>query len=138
MKQVCESGNQASARIIDGILAKQGLNPYVIMGYGESGLDTRIDSAQTALDRTLERLQKCKAYRQTLTQGRIQTQEILRVQNLVLFTPPSCVYPLLRQISDVFNNVDIDIYMGSESSIETMELFAHCGVVRYYKDYKFD
>lgn len=137
MKRVCESGNH-SVRIIDEILARQGLNPYVIIGYGECGLDTRIDSAQNALDRALERLEKCKAYGQTLIQERIQTKEILRVQNLVLFAPPLCVYPLLRRINDVFSNVDIDVYMGSESSIETMELFATCGVVRYYKDCKFD
>lgn len=136
MKRVCESGNH-SVRIIDEILARQGLNPYVIIGYGECGLDTRIDSAQNALDRALERLEKCKVYG-TLTQERIQTKEILRVQNLVLFAPPLCVYPLLRRISDVFSNVDIDIYMGRESSIESMELFASCGIVRYYKHCKFD
>ena len=114
MKRVYESGNH-SVRIIDEILARQGLNPYVIIGYGECGLDTRIDSAQNALDRALERLEKCKAYGQTLIQERIQTKKLLRLQNLVLFAPPLCVYPLLRRINDsVFSNVDIDMYMGNE------------------------
>lgn len=128
MKQVCKSSG-----ILEQILARQGQNPYVIIGYGEFGLSPRVDSAKMAVERTLERLRQCRDSK--LIEGEVR--EILRVQNLVLFAPPLCVYPLLRQLSDVFSNVEIDIYMGSESGIESMELFATCGVVRYYKDCKF-
>lgn len=130
MKQVCESANQAGARILEQILARAGLNPYVIIGYGAFGLSLRVDSAKRAVERTLERLEKYGEHRQT----KGATQEILRVQNLILFAPPLELHSLLSLVD---SNVDIDIYMGRESSIESMELFASCGVVRYYKDCKF-
>ena len=114
MKQVCESANQAGARILEQILARAGLNPYVMIGYGAFGLSPRVDSAKRQ------------------TKG--ATQEILRVQNLILFAPPLELHSLLSLVD---SNVDIDIYMGRESSIESMELFASCGIVRYYKDCKF-
>lgn len=131
MKQVCESANQAGARILEQILARAGLNPYVIIGYGAFGLSPRVDSAKRAVERTLERLGQCKDSKRS----RDGKQEILRVQNLILFAPPLELHSLLSLVD---SNVDIDIYMGRESSIESMELFASCGIVRYYKDCKFD